>query len=338
MARRRSDRGGTWAIVLAGGEGERVRPLVQRWLGRHRPKQYCTFTGTRSMFQHTVDRASALVRPQQIVTVAAPAHRAELMQQLADRPVGATLFQPENRDTAAGIFLPLAYIRALDPDATVLILPSDHFIHPEERFLETAKQMTVVTRQLRDRVMLLAVAPDRPEVEYGWIAPGRKFASCRTLLVRGIRRFIEKPAEPQAIEAMAVGALWNTLVLTANVETLWTLGWRCFPDMMPLFEDVERRVAVSGDAPALDDVYARMPQRNFSSGLLAQVPDRVAVVEAEGFLWCDWGKPERIVDTLVAIGRTPTFPPGLIAAANGGVLAHSRPVATPALGLALSAS
>ena len=60
-----------WSIVLAGGEGERVKPLVQRWLGRPRPKQYCTFVGTRSMFQHTVDRATQLSSADRAVVVAA---------------------------------------------------------------------------------------------------------------------------------------------------------------------------------------------------------------------------------------------------------------------------
>src|SRR6266536_1520629 len=50
----------TWSIVLAGGDGERIRPFVEKWLGYHRPKQYCTFVGTRSMFQHTLDRADML--------------------------------------------------------------------------------------------------------------------------------------------------------------------------------------------------------------------------------------------------------------------------------------
>ena len=47
-----------WSIVLAGGEGERVRLLVQRWLGQRRPKQYCTYVGTRSMFQYTFSWAA----------------------------------------------------------------------------------------------------------------------------------------------------------------------------------------------------------------------------------------------------------------------------------------
>ena len=51
------------SVVLAGGDGERLRPFVQRWLGRHKPKQYCTFIGTRSMFQHTLDRSDRILLP-----------------------------------------------------------------------------------------------------------------------------------------------------------------------------------------------------------------------------------------------------------------------------------
>ena len=103
------------------------------------------------------------------------------------------------------------------------------------------------------------------------------------------------------------------LVLTAKLETLWALGWQCFPEMMPRFEHVEQTVRVVGAVPALDEVYVRMPRRNFSSGLLARVPEHVAVIEAGGLLWSDWGKPERIVNTLLGMGRQPAFPLELIA-------------------------
>jgi mannose-1-phosphate guanylyltransferase len=53
-----------WSIALAGVEGERLKHFVQRWLGRHKPKQYCTFIGTRSMFQHTLDRADQIAAPE----------------------------------------------------------------------------------------------------------------------------------------------------------------------------------------------------------------------------------------------------------------------------------
>ena len=308
MIQRRSKSGGVWVVILAGGEGERVRPLVHRWLGRHRPKQYCAFTGTRSMFQHTVDRALGLVPAERIVAIAARSHQADVTEQLQRRPIHAVLLQPENRDTAAGIFLPLTYIKTQDPEATVVILPSDHFVYPEDRFLDIVTRMARIADRLKDKVTLLAVTPDQPEIEYGWIEPGEILLSSAGGQVRAVRQFLEKPDEARAADAMAAGALWNTLVMAAKIETLWTLGWQCFPDMMPLFERVEHTVRIAGDMPTLDTVYTRMPMRNFSSGLLARAPEQVAVVEAEGILWSDWGRAERIVDTLSRLGKQPAFP------------------------------
>lgn len=264
------------------------------------------------MFQHTVDRALALAPAERIVAIAARSHQPDVTEQLQRRPIHAVLLQPENRDTAAGIFLPLTYIKAQDPEATVVVLPSDHFVYPEDRFLDIVSRMASVADRLRDKVTLLAVTPDRPEIEYGWIEPGGILPSAGGQ-VRAVRQFLEKPEEARATDAMAAGALWNTLIMASKIETLWNLGWRCFPEMMPLFEHLEGTVSVAGNMPTLDAVYARMPMRNFSSGLLARAPEQVAVIEADGILWSDWGKPERIVDTLSRLGKQPAFPLALIA-------------------------
>jgi mannose-1-phosphate guanylyltransferase len=311
----KSDR--IWMIVLAGGEGERVRALVRRWLGRHRAKQYCTFAGTRSMFQHTVDRALELAPAERIVTVIARGHREDALAQLDGRAVRKVLLQPDNRDTGAGIFLPLAYIRAQDPDATVVIFPSDHFVHPEDRFLEIVQRAATAAEWLADDLVLVAVRPDRPELEYGWIEPGPELVPNAGPPVRAVRRFLEKPDEARAIEAMAAGGLWNTLVLSAKVEALWTLGWQCFPGMMSLFDQLLPAIGTRQESLMLDEIYAHMPLHNFSSALLERVPERVAAIELDGVLWCDWGKPERIADTLARLGRQPAFPLEFIASSQG---------------------
>lgn len=78
----------TWSIILAGGEGERLRPFIQRWLGVPIPKQYCTFVGTRSMLQHTWDRADRVTPPEQKVTVVSRHHPPQVWAQL-QRQAGA---------------------------------------------------------------------------------------------------------------------------------------------------------------------------------------------------------------------------------------------------------
>ncbi|MCS6287215.1 MAG: NTP transferase domain-containing protein [Nitrospira sp.] len=298
-----------WSIVLAGGEGERVKPLVQRWLGRHHPKQYCTFVGTRSMFQHTVDRAAQVSTLRRTVVVAARHHEAELRDQLDGRPIEHLLLQPANCDTAAGVFLPLTYVRARDPKATVVLLPSDHFVYPEARFLRLVRQALQAAEGGADRLVLLGVRPDRLELEYGWIEPAPEQAGENLGgSMRRVRRFLEKPEPAQADEAMRNGALWNTLVLAAKAELLWELGRRCFPEIHARFQQLGEAIGGPREAAVLAQIYEEMPHANFSAGLLQRLPEAVAVLELDGVLWSDWGKPERIAETLRRIDKRPAFP------------------------------
>ncbi len=297
-----------WSIVLAGGEGERVRPFVQRWLGYHKPKPYCAFVGNRSMLQHTVDRAIQLAPPSRTVAIVAREHRREALAQLRGRQIEAILLQPVNRDTGPGIFLPLTYIRAHDRRATVVIYPSDHFVYPEDRFLEVVALAVRSAERLHDRVVLLGVQPDRLELDYGWIEPGQCLTISGSLPVRAVSRFVEKPTVAQADEVLSKGAMWNTLVMAAKLDSLWQLGWQCFPKAMLQFERLSQAIGTPEETGVLEDLYQEMPAENFSSDLLERVPEHVAVIELSAVLWSDWGKPERIAETLRRIGRPPAFP------------------------------
>jgi mannose-1-phosphate guanylyltransferase len=227
--------------------------------------------------------------------------------------VGTLVLQPENRDTAAGIFLPLTYVRARDPGATVVIYPSDHFVYPESRFLDVVRQATGVAESLSDRVLLLGVMPDRLELEYGWILPGAPVSvGALDATVQTVRAFLEKPSAAQADAALSAGALWNTFVMVSKVSTLWELGRQCFPDLIPLFERLGQALDTSAEDCVLNSIYEAMPKKNFSSDLLQRAPQHVAVMELTGVLWSDWGKPERIVETLRRIARTPAFPPACL--------------------------
>ncbi len=297
-----------WSIVLAGGEGEGVQPLVQRWLGHAKPKQYCTFVGTRSLLQHTLDRADRLTAADRKVIVVGRSHAWQAWPQLGSRSSGTVILQPANRDTAAGVFLPLTYIKARDVQATVVIYPSDHFVYPEHRFLDAVQRAVWTAEWLPNRLVLLGVPPDRLELDYGWIQPGEQLDYSSNYRIQTVRAFLEKPTAAQADAALAAGALWNTSVLVAKVETLWGTGWQCFPDLMPAFERLLGVIGTSHEAKNLGAIYEQLPIHNFSSKLLHRVPEQLAVVEMTGVLWCDWGKPERISNTLRWIGRRPAFP------------------------------
>lgn len=308
MARRAWSKG-LWSVILAGGEGQRLSPFVQRWLGRHKPKQYCTFIGTRSMFQHTLDRADRLSIPERRVTVIAESHRGEVISQLADRAPGTVIAQPANRDTAAGIFLAASYIRARDPKATLVVYPSDHFVYPEAKFVGLVANAIRVSDLLPEFLVLLAVAPTTAEMEYGWIRLGSSFG-CRVegRDVRVVEEFVEKPNLQAARELMLRGSLWNTLVLVAKVETIWTLGWLHFPEMMAVIEECGPSLGTAREKEALETAYQIIPSRNISSHFLQHIPSKIAAITMNEVLWSDWGKPQRIVDALQRIGKESTFP------------------------------
>ena len=297
-----------WSVILAGGEGTRMRPMVEQWLGYHKPKQFCAFTGKRSMLQHTWDRADQLTSPQHKVTVVGREHCQEVWAQLENRRAGRVVVQPRNCDTAAGIFLSLTYVRAQNPEATVVLYPSDHFVFPANRFMETVRRAVKSAEYLANRVILVGVIPTNLELEYGWIFPGQHLSWSTGSPVYQVKSFLEKPDRISAQTAMEAGALWNTLVLAAKVETLWKLGRRCFPDLIDLFENLGSSIGSSEEGQVLESIYRVMPSRNFSSDLLEQVPDQVGVVELRGVMWSDWGRPEQILETLQALGKVPVFP------------------------------
>ena len=108
-----------WGIVLAAGEGTRVREFLMQLCGGRGIKQFCAVTGRRSMLQHTLDRTERLIPRDRILIVVSKDHQAEVEAQLAHWPAENVIFQPANRDTAPGILLPLAHVSQHDPLAEV---------------------------------------------------------------------------------------------------------------------------------------------------------------------------------------------------------------------------
>jgi mannose-1-phosphate guanylyltransferase len=298
-----------WSIVLAGGDGERTRVFVEEWLGYHKPKQYCVFVGTRSLFQHTVDRADALSSPERRVVVAAPEHRGHLLEQLAGRGEGRVILQPKNRGTAPGVFLGVTYVLARDPNATVVIYPSDHFVYPESAFLNVVANAVRAAERYPDRPVLLGVRPSTLELDYGWIVPSPGEPNGPT---RQVDAFLEKPSRRLAEKALRKGALWNTMIVASKLDALWALGWRSVSEIMPSFVRLWEALRAGRDDTVLEEIYQDLPSRDFSSDLLQRAADRLGVLEMSGVWWSDWGRPERILETLRALERPVAIPEALV--------------------------
>lgn len=292
-----------------------MRPSIKEWLGEDRPKQYCTFVGSRSMLRHTWDRALALSTPERLVTVVAREHRSFLEAEAENGGIpGNLLEQPRDRGTAVGVLFPLAFVLARDPRALVLIVPADHFIRPESGFLRVAASACLLAQKLQ-RLVLLAATPDRPETDYGWLLPHRLPGATAGSAPLPLQELHEKPDPERARELQAAGALWNTMITASPASTLWRLGQQRLPEaaaglrvLSPLLERAEGCFPdTASELVALDSTYRTLPRGDFSRDVLATASTRPLVLPLGDVEWNDWGRPERIAQTLAPLGKQSSF-------------------------------
>jgi mannose-1-phosphate guanylyltransferase len=259
------------------------------------------------MFQHTLDRASLLGQPEHRVAVVAKSHVERGWVGRRHLPEGKLIAQPSSRDTGPGMFLPLAYVRRQDPDASVVILPSDHYVYPESLFMHKVRNAIEAAEAFPDRPLLLGAFPGKADSDLGWIEFGEPLCSPCGPVVYGVSRFVEKPATNEAKRIMKSGGLLNTLVIVSRLNALWALGRQHFPETIALLEHAVEAFDTDGEDVALQRIYQEMPSWNISTDLLVRSAANLGVMELDGVNWSDWGKPERILETLHRAGRPSLF-------------------------------
>lgn len=294
--------GDLWGIVLAGGSGQRLQPFLKR-LGHENPiKQFCAITGDRTMLEQTWQRAERLIPPARVLTVVDASHADIFREQLSTRAPGTVIVQPANRETGPGTLLPLAHVLHTDPEASVVLLPSDHFVEEEERFMQHVEIGAWLARRGRPAVSLLGVEADRPDSEYGWIEvrrAGRHRSSC----VLPIANFWEKPPPACALRLYEDGHLWSTMVTVARGASLWALFRAAVPRLHRTFERIESALGTPGEAPTIRAAYDVMPSCSLSKAVFERLPSRLAAIPVRGVHWSDWGREERIVESLARLGH-----------------------------------
>ncbi len=294
-----------WAVILAAGEGTRMASLTRALYGVPVPKQYARLHGDRTLLQATVDRLAPLVQYHRMVVVIASNQEALARRQLEPYPGIDIVVQPENVGTGPGVMLPLARVMARDPDARVIVSPSDHHVSRPLRFLEAmAAADDIATRSGSDRadcsggrVTLLGVAPDRPASDLGWIMPGQRLSSQNDAVGMDVASFVEKPAESTAFALLRAGGLWNTLVLVSRVRAFWSMMREHLPRQSALFEDYASQVDSATEEACLRAIYHNMPPADLSRDVLERAAG-LAVVPIVDSGWSDWGTPERLFQSL----------------------------------------
>ena len=293
-----------FAVILAGGDGLRLRAFVRTLRGDSLPKQYVKFFNDQSMLETTLQRACMLVPPEKQFVVVTKSHLAypEVERQLTNYPKVGITVQPVNRDTGMGLLLPLAQLYQRQPDSTVAVFPSDHFIEEEELFLNHVKAACDFVERENSKIVLLGIPPSAPESEYGDILANNRWHNVFPFGAREVERFVEKPEPVLARKLMLRGGLWNTMVIVFKLKTLIEGIRAVSPQTHRGFEQIYQAADSASFEKVVKQVFAQAESFNLSTGFLQRLPLQrerdLVVLPVRGVHWSDWGSEARIMKTL----------------------------------------
>lgn len=292
-----------WGVILAGGDGTRLRRLTRLICGDERPKQFCPLVGTDTLLEQTRLRAERSIPAEQLVVALSRSHRPFYIAEHGIRSAQRVI-QPSNKGTAPAILYSLLSIERNDDDAIVAILPADHHYAEELTFHSALESAFDVATQRTGSVVLLGAPPDGPEVEYGWIELGSSLAIAEGSAFH-VCGFFEKPSIDVAKEMLRRGSLWNTFVMVGHVRAFLEMLAGALPDLVDLFRS--SRTWTGAELHISDSFYECIDPVDFSRKVLSLELSRLAALRLPSKGWSDLGHPERVIAALRAAGLEPRW-------------------------------
>ncbi len=288
------------AVILAGGSGTRFWPLSRELS----PKQFVSIFGGASLITQAVRRVAGLAGDGAIHVLTNERLEDELRNHLTAQPELAPcpidyLAEPFPRNTAPAIALAAAHLLTLDPEALMVVLPSDHLLESGPRWERVVRVAAGLAAA--GRLVTIGLAPTRPETGYGYIRMGPAIpgAAEDDTVGHDVAAFVEKPDRETAEVFVASGEyLWNSGMLVARADVvlaeLDAAGTAAAtPGSAPagMMAEAARAIALLGPAEWTSDMarerFAALPAVPFDKAVL-EVSSAVAVVPAT-LDWSDVG-------------------------------------------------
>ena len=205
-----------YAVIMAGGRGERFWPMGRRDV----PKQLLKLAGTSTMIESTVLRLFPLIPPERVIVITNLQYVAQI-QEVLPIPPENVIGEPEGRDTAPCVALAAALIRRKDPsaDATMVLLPADHVIKPAKALQQVLKDCAELAQQ--GGLVTIGIKPTEPATGYGYIHCGEAVDVPLKTNFNRVLGFREKPDEVTANRFLATGNFrWNSGMFIWRVNTI----------------------------------------------------------------------------------------------------------------------
>ena len=282
-----------YAVIMAGGGGTRLWPLSRK----DKPKQLLPLIGQETLFQSTVARLRELFPPERILVVTVADQALEMKQQAPELPEENYLIEPAPRGTASVVGLAAMALQKRDPEASMAILPSDHFIRNVDLFHYLLKAAFDVADD--QYLVTLGITPTMPSTAYGYIQQGTALNGDYKYPTYMVKSFKEKPSDETAQQLLRMGGhSWNSGMFIWRADAILNE----INKQMPSLGSALQEIGTSWDTPDREEVVSKiwpgLKNETVDYGIMEKA-EKVAVLPAGGLGWSDVGSWSSLFEVLL---------------------------------------
>ena len=270
----------TYVAIMAGGVGSRFWPGSREAY----PKQFLDMLGVgKSLLRLTFERFLPIAPASHIFIVTNAAYRDLILEQIPEISDNQILSEPSRNNTAPCVAWTAFKLAALDPEANLVIAPSDHIVLKEEAFLEKI-QTALDFSATHDALLTLGIQPSRPDTGYGYIQMGNETAAG----IFKVKRFTEKPDFTTAQEFVSSGNyLWNAGIFVWRTSSILRAYQTLAPDIFNILEKGRNLYNTPDEQAFINDAYPNTPNISVDFAIMENAQN-VYTLPAE-FGWSDLG-------------------------------------------------
>jgi len=269
---------------MAGGTGSRFWPLSRL----AKPKQFLDILGTgRTFLQQTYDRYSKIIPTENFMIVTSTKYKNLVLEQLPRLKENQVLLEPLRRNTAHCIAYAAYKKKTKNPDATLIVAPSDHVILKEEEFISQIKNGLALAKE-NDALLTLGIKPNRPETAYGYIQVKKKVDFKDLDNLHKVKIFAEKPDIQMAKLFIESGEFfWNSGIFIWSLPAIIDAFNNYLPDVSSLFEKGLKLYNTADEVHFISKIYSELQSISVDYGIMEKAQN-VYVLTAD-FGWSDLG-------------------------------------------------
>jgi len=269
-----------YCVIMCGGVGSRFWPRSRAAM----PKQFIDFFGTgRSLLQMAVDRMRGIVPVENMIMITNEAYAQIIKQQLPELDDSQFLLEPARRNTAPCIAWAAHHIKALNPDAQIMVAPSDHLILNVDNFKQSVIKAFEFIAQ-RGALLTMGIKPSRPETGYGYIQVGEHISDN----FAAVKTFTEKPNEDLARVFLESGEFfWNSGMFFWSADSILQALSAYAPDVNAVFEAGEQHFGTPQEQTFINEHFPSCPNISIDFAVMEKAPN--VYVEMVDFGWSDLG-------------------------------------------------